>query len=793
MSLKEKAKELVTQMTLEEKAGLCSGYDSWSLKGIKPLGLPSVMVADGPHGLRKQVDSSDHLGLNDSVPATCFPTASSLACSFDRELLYEIGKALGEECQEEQVAVLLGPGINQKRSPLCGRNFEYFSEDPLLSGELGASWIQGVQSQRVGTSLKHFAVNNQEKKRMTVDAIVDERALRETYLKAFEIAIKKGKPWTVMSAYNRVNGSYCSESVFLLEKVLREEWGFEGLVVSDWGATNDRVAGLLFGLDLEMPGNGGYNDRQIVEAVEKGILPEEVLDVSACRVTELVLKAKENSVKGFKYDREAHHQLAVRAAEESAVLLKNIDNILPGNFNQNAAIVGVFAKEPRYQGSGSSKVKPFRLDNAWDALTEAGLRAEYASGYSLDNHCVDEHLLTEACRVAQDKDIVYVFVGLPDSYESEGFDRKDLSLPESHNRLVEELVTVNQNIVVVLLCGAPVELPWADKVKAILLGYLGGQGGGRAIANLLMGKAIPSGKLAETWPVCLEDTPSYQHFPGDKDTVEYRESIFVGYRYYNTFAVEVRYPFGHGLSYSSFAYSDMEIDKKDKVTVSFTIKNIGNYKAREIAQVYVSSNNDRVFRPANELRGFKKVLLEPGQSTRVSVVLNPSAFAYYNTLIKDWYVKSGTYTIMVGPSSTVFPLTTTVQINSPRRAEPDYLENTSGYFNGKFSREEFAVLYGLPLPEGNRVKAYPFDINDTLHDVEVTFFGRLFVWVTKKVALRMAKDKETKKMVASMLPDLPIRAIMFMGGKTVPPIKIEGILDLINKKYLKGIQKILRG
>jgi len=598
MANREEVKSMLAQLTVQEKAALCSGKDFWFLKGVEKLGLPEMMLTDGPHGLRKQAGDSDHVGLSHSVPATCFPTASASACSFDPELLEEMGKAIGEECRQEDVGILLGPGVNMKRSPLCGRNFEYFSEDPLLAGELAAGFIRGLQGQHVGASIKHFAVNNQEKRRMVVDAVVDERTLREIYLKAFEIAIRKSHPWTVMCSYNRVMGEFASQNPFLLTQVLRKEWGFDGAVISDWGATVDRVKALKAGLDLEMPHTDGINDARVKQAVEAGVLPEGKLDETAERVIEMMLKAQEREP--LRYDAEAHHNLAARVAAESAVLLKNEGGILPGSRDARTAVIGAMAKESRYQGAGSSKIVPLRLDNAWDELKALGVEAEYAEGYRLDTNDEEEELVQEACRVAQGKDIVYLFAGLPDRYEAESFDRTSMAMPENQNRLIEAVSAVNPNLVVVLMGGAPMELPWADKARAILLMYLGGEACGQACAALLLGKSTPSGRLAETWPMKGEDNPSSPYFPGYPLTVEYREGPFIGYRYYDSAGVKVRFPFGFGLSYTSFAYRELSVSKgsldglDDEVHICCKVKNTGGRAGKEVVQVYVHWKDSRI-------------------------------------------------------------------------------------------------------------------------------------------------------------------------------------------------------
>lgn len=652
-------KQIVSQLTLEEKAGLCSGLNFWHTKGVERLGIPSVMVTDGPHGLRKQSGSSDHLGLLDSVPATCFPSAAGLACSWDVQLVNEVGVALGEECQAEDVAVLLGPGANIKRSPLCGRNFEYFSEDPYLSSEMAAAHINGVQSQGIGTSLKHFAVNNQEHRRMTTDAIVDERTLREIYLASFEGAVIKGQPWTVMSSYNQVNGAFASENSRLLTEILKEEWGHEGFVVSDWGAVNERVAGLAAGLELEMPSSNGSGDRKIVEAVQNGKLSEEALNNAVERILTVVFKAVDNKKENAVYDADAHHQLATKVAAESMVLLKNEQAILPLPKSGSIAVIGAFANAPRYQGGGSSHIKPTKLDNTLSEITRtagAAAQVSYAQGYSLDNDDHDEQLIQEAKDKAGTADVVVLFIGLPDRYESEGYDRQHLNIPGNQLALIEAVAEVQSNLVVVLSNGSPIVMPWLGKAKAVLEGYLGGQAVGGAIAALLFGDANPSGKLAETFPVKLSDNPSFLNFPGEGDKVEYKEGVFVGYRYYDTKEIEPLFPFGYGLSYTTFVYrnlkvSQTELTDQDTVTVSVDVRNTGTVAGKEIVQLYVRDSISTVNRPSKELKGFAKIELQPGEQQTVSFELGKRAFAYYNVDLKDWHVETGEFEILVGASS----------------------------------------------------------------------------------------------------------------------------------------------
>jgi len=697
----EDIKKLILEMTLEEKAGLCSGLDFWHTKSVERLGIPSIMMADGPHGLRKQSGKNENLMDNNSIPATCFPTFSAVACSWDRELTERLGAALGEECLAEKVSILLGPGTNIKRSPLCGRNFEYFSEDPYLSAEMAASHIKGVQNQGIGTSLKHFAANNQECRRMTINALVDERTLREIYLASFEGAVAKSEPWTVMCSYNKLNGEYTSENKYLLTDILRKEWGYKGFVMSDWGAVNERTAGLAAGLELEMPSSGGIGDKKIIEAVNAGVLSEEMLNIAVEKILKVVLKAVKNIKNKYSYDREAHHKLAQNIARESIVLLKNKDRVLPLKKSGTIAVIGSFAKIPRYQGGGSSHVNASILDIPYEEIVRsAGSIAKvlYASGYRADEYggafnktelksnsdLPDNDLIKEAKAAAVQADVAVIFAGLPDAYESEGFDRKHLEIPKGQQALIEEVGKIQPNTIVVLSNGSPVEMPWLCSVKGVIEGYLGGQGFGRAIADILFGEANPCGKLAETFPQRLCDTPSFLNFPGDKDKVEYREGLFVGYRYYDAKEIEPLFPFGFGLSYTNFEYSNISIDKKElydneELTITFKIKNTGEYPGKEIAQLYVRDLESSVIRPLKELKGFVKAALNPGEEESVSISLNKRAFAYYNTEIKDWYVESGDFEILIGKSSADIVLTEMVHVKSTNIINKPITANTTVY------------------------------------------------------------------------------------------------------------------
>ncbi len=793
--------DIISKMTLQQKAEFCSGKDFWHLQENEELGLPSIMVCDGPHGLRKKKDKKEKGELMSSKPATCFPTAVTTASSWNPELIEEMGKALGEECLEEKVSVLLGPGINIKRSPLCGRNFEYFSEDPYLAGRIGTSFVKGVQSMGVGTSLKHFAANNQETRRMTVDSVVDERTLREIYLAAFEPVVKEAQPWTVMNAYNRLNGEYCAEHKWLLNDVLREDWGFEGIVVTDWGANNDKVLGLKAGQDLEMPTSFGIAAAKIVEAVNNGELDEAVLDTCVDRIVDLILKSKE-SLRDYVYDKDDHHALARKIAGESMVLLKNKNNMLPLDKSKKIALIGEMAKNPRYQGAGSSLINPTKLDNSFDELMNEGVSLEYAPGYERKSDKPAENLIAEAVEIAKNADVAVLFVGLTESYETEGNDRKHINLPESHNALVDAVCAACEKVVVVLSGGCPVTMPWLDKVDAVLNGYLGGQAGGSAIVDILLGKVNPSGKLAETYPVALEETASSANFPGNPLTVEYREGIYVGYRYFDTAKKDVLFPFGYGLSYTSFEYSDMKlsadsIKDTDTLTVSFKVKNTGAVAGAEIAQVYVKDSESTVFRPEKELKGFKKVFLAPGEEKEVEITLCKRAFAYYNVALGDWHVETGAFEILVGASSRDIKLTETVNVESTVAAVvPDYKETAPCYYGADVmavSDEQFEALLGRPIPLTHRDPSVPLGINNTLEDSMSGKAGGKICRLIMKI-MGMLPDDGNKDMMEAMALQIPIRCMMSMSMGVFSEKMAGGLLTILNDQgTMKGIGKILSG
>ncbi len=797
-----KHKDLISQMTLKEKASLCSGKDFWHLKSIERLGLPEIMVCDGPHGLRKQNAENKKVGIGNSYPATCFPTAVTTACSWDRDLIYKMGQALAEECLQHGVSVLLGPGVNIKRSPLCGRNFEYFSEDPELAGEMGAAFIAGVQSKGIGTSLKHFAGNSQEMKRMTSNSIIDERALREIYLRAFEKAVKKSQPWTVMNAYNLLNGTYCSENDWLQNKVLRDEWGFKGAVISDWGAVNDRVAGLNAGNDLEMPSSGGVNDAKIVEAVKCGVIDETTLDERVDKLIDIILKGAANKKPGYKFDVKAHNLLSRQIAEQSMVLLKNDGNILPLKRveGEYVAVIGAFADNPRYQGAGSSIINPTMIDSGRRAFNNSPISVKFADGYDRSGKRKNEDAyITEACNLAKNASKAVVFIGLTDDYESEGFDRSTMKLPDGHNRLVEAVSRVNDNVIVVLEGGSPVEMPWADDVKAILNAYLGGQSVAPAIVDVLTGKANPCGKLAETYPVCLKDTPTSFRYPDSKEDVQYRESIFIGYRYYDKVERNVRFPFGFGLSYTSFEYSDIKLKKKnltkgEGAKVTFTIKNTGDVAGSEIAQVYVAKPESKIFRAPKELKGFVKIHLEPGEEKKVTVELDDRAFAFWNTATEDWCVESGEYKILVGASSRDIRLEAAAKMKSEDdETIVDLRESAGVYFDGDPARareDDFKVIYG------GEFKLAPEITSDSLNNsIERSKDKGLAKFIYNTVDLAMKpKGGVGSSMITNTIMQTPIRNYVSMSNGLFTEDMADGLLKVFEgKDVAKGVGKIAKG
>ncbi|MBQ6959785.1 MAG: glycoside hydrolase family 3 C-terminal domain-containing protein [Clostridia bacterium] len=674
------AKELVREMTLEEKCSMLSGLDFWHTQPIPRLGIEAVMVSDGPHGLRKQAEKTDHLGLNESIPAVCFPAACAMAASFDRALLRRVGEAMGDQCQHEQVGVNLGPAINIKRSPLCGRNFEYMSEDPYLAGELAVSLIQGVQSKNVGVSVKHFAANNQEHRRMSSDSVVDERTLREIYLPAFEAAAKRGHAWTFMCSYNKLNGEYASQHKWLLTDLLRKEWGFDGYVMSDWGAVSDRVKGVEAGLDLEMPSSNGERDRAVMKAVQEGRLDEKYVDQAVERILDVNLRYLNNAKPETPWDKEADHALAGRAAAECMVLLKNEDNILPLKKEEKVAVIGEFAAKPRYQGGGSSHINSFKVTSLLNALA-GEQNITYAQGCAIKSEETDAALLAAAVEAAKAADKAVVVAGLPDSFESEGYDRTHMRMPENQVALIEAVAKANPNTVVLLYNGSPVEMPWIDCVKGVIEGYLGGQNVGFASRAVLYGEVNPCGRLPETLPEHLEDTPCYLTYGGEGNRAEYTEGVFVGYRWYTSKLQPVLFPFGYGLSYTQFAYANLRLSANsikdtDTVTVQVDVTNIGAVPGKEVVQLYVAPPKTDLIRPVRELKGFEKVELQPGETKTVSFTLDERSFAYWNTALHGWHVVSGDYDIQICRNAEEVELGASLQVTGTKAPPRHYDADT---------------------------------------------------------------------------------------------------------------------
>ncbi len=672
-------KAILSQMTLEEKAAFCSGRDFWRTKAIDRLGVPSVMMCDGPHGLRKQEGEGDHLGINKSIETVCYPTAAALASSFDRDVMRQLGEALGRECQAEDVAMLLGPGLNIKRSPLCGRNFEYFSEDPHLAGEMGAAYVQALQGEGVAACAKHFACNDQETLRMSGSSNLDERTLREIYLPAFEGVVKKGKTRSLMCAYNAINGEFCAENKLLLTDILRDEWSSDAFVVTDWGAIKDRAKGVAAGLDLEMPGGPNATGEEIVEAVREGTLSEADLDRAVLRLLTFVKDCVDQRRSDATIDRDACRRLARKLAGECAVLMKNEGGLLPLQEGRTVAFIGEFAEKPRFQGAGSSHIN---VPHAVSALESAGDAVVYARGYDAHSDATDAALLKEAVEVAKRAEVAVIFAGLPDAFETEGADREHMRLPDNQNELIAAVAAANPHTVVVLHGGSPVELPWLERTPAVLCVYLGGEQVGAATVDLLYGRVNPSGHLAETWPIRLQDNPSYLNFPGEEGVVTYAEGIFVGYRYYDKKDMPVNFCFGHGLSYARFEYADLTVDKEnvtdqETVTVSVDVKNTGSVAGKAVAQLYVRDVESAVRRPVRELRAFEKVALEPGEIQTVRFALDKRAFAYWEPRCHDFFVESGEFVIEIGESSRDIRLSRSIQVKGTVELPFTVTENTT--------------------------------------------------------------------------------------------------------------------
>ena len=788
-----KHQDILKKMTLEEKAAFLSGKNEWQSRDISRLGIPSIFCSDGPHGIRKQVGAGDHLGLNESVPATCFPTAATIANSWNEELGQEIGAALGEEAAVQDVNILLGPGLNMKRSPLCGRNFEYFAEDPFLAGKMAAAYVRGIQSQGVFACPKHFAVNSQELRRMAMDSVVDERTLREIYLTGFEIAIKEGKAKAVMSSYNEVNGVYANENKHLLQEILRDEWGFDGIVVTDWGASNDHAGGVAAGSNLEMPGPGLDSARELLRAVRDGSLTVEELDRCVDELLDAVLLLSENAGKREdSFDRDAHHDLARRAAVESAVLLKNEDGILPLAPKTKVALIGDFAVEPRYQGAGSSMVNATSVETMEKVIGDYDLQlAGLGRGY-LRNGEEDAVLRKEALDLAQNADVVLYCFGLDEISESEGLDRTHMRIPQNQIELLEALMKVNPQIVGILSAGSAIEMPWHNSLKAILHGYLYGQAGASAMLELITGKANPSGRLNETYPIRYEDTPAYRNFPSTERTAEYREAIYIGYRYYDSSKVRVQYPFGFGLSYTTFEYSDLRVNQKG---VRVTVANTGSFDGAEVVQLYVGLPNAIVFRPEKELKGFAKVFLKKGESKEVAIPFDDKTFRYWNVKTNRWEIEMGRYVVMVGASVSDIRLKETLEVKGTTNGYPYNPAQLPYYYTGlaqNISDSEFETLLGHPIPSGKW--SGELGPNDAICQMYYAKSG-LARLIYKRLTAMKKRSEDAGKPDLNILfiYNMPFRALAKMTGGLVSMEMTEGILDAVNGHFFKGIGKIIGG
>ena len=777
----------IPKMALEEKIALGSGRDFWHTKAMEAYGIPSLMVADGPHGLRKQEDTADMLGLNQSVPATSFPTAVSSACSWDRELLKQEGEAIAKEALANGVGVVLGPGANIKRNPRCGRNFEYFSEDPCLTGELAAAFIQGAESTGAGTSLKHFAFNNQEYKRFSSDSIVDERAMREIYLAGFETAVKKGHPATVMCAYNKINGEHCSDSKKLLTDILRKDWGFDGMVVTDWGAMSDRIKGYEAGCDLNMPGGSAFMEKEAADAVREGRLDESLVDESVQRILQVVDRGVKALEKAEAVDMESHYSLAGRIAAESAVLLKNDGGILPLSESDNVVFVGHMAEEVRYQGAGSSHINPWRLTS----VTEVCPEVPYIQGCCPDGSTTEE-LLTEVGKASAEAGKVVVFAGLTPKYESEGFDRENLQMPEGHIKMIRAAAEANKNVVVVLMCGSVVELPWLDSVKGLLYMGLPGEAAGAAIKDLLYGAVCPSGKLAETWPMKKEDCICDSYYGSPNKDAQYRESVYVGYRYYTSVQKKVRFPFGYGLSYTKFAYSDLQVEC-DKV--SCVVTNTGNVPGKEIVQLYIEQADAEIYRPIRELKDFAKVALEPGESKKIAFTLNDRCFAIWDD---GWKVPAGTYRICIGRNSEEMVLASTMEMEGlPKNAFSQTMQNAPDWYlelKGIPAKEDLETLLGrkikeIPLEKGK------FTMENSV--MEIKDYSLIMKVLYKALELVMAKrfggkvdyDNPEFRMMMCSAADASLTGMKINGGMNNHVL--EGMLLMANGHFFKGIRRMI--
>ena len=780
---------LLKKLTLEEKCALLSGAETFKTRGMPEHGIPQIWLSDGPHGLRKQAGESDHLGLNPSVPATCFPTASAVANSWDAALGEEIGAALGEEAAAQEVSVVLGPGLNMKRNPLCGRSFEYFSEDPYLAGKLAAGYIRGIQSKGVAACPKHFAVNSQETRRMASDSIVDERTLREIYLTGFEIAVKEGHPRSIMSSYNLVNGTYANENKHLLMEILRGEWGFDGAVITDWGGSNDHALGVKNGSTLEMPAPGGDSMRELLAAVESGKISESDIDARLSELLPLVFDTKAAlDAAPREFDAAAHHALARRAAEESLVLLKNEGSLLPLAAGSKVAVIGDFAKNPRYQGAGSSMVNSTQVDVLLDKLIDSELNViGYQQGF--DRHGKpDAALQKSACELATQADTVILCMGLDEIAESEGLDRSNLRLAQNQVDLLQAVAAVNPKIVVVLYSGSVVETPWLDNCQALLYAALGGQAGAGAVANALTGKVNPCGKLAETWPLTYADVPSAADFATRRKTVEYREGLYIGYRYFTTAEKAVRFPFGYGMSYTTFAYSDMAADEQG---VSLTVTNTGSVAGTEIVQLYVAKKNSDLFRPAKELKGFARVTLAPGEKQRITITLDDKAFRFWNVKANRWEIEGGEYELLVGASVEDIRLCEKISVHGTATVHPYEDRDLDCYYKGDVlhvSDADFEKLLGHPIPNGKT----KIDRNLTLGELNHARSPLgWFVWLVLTILLDVSYKRGKPDLNILFQYNMPLRALAKMTNGAISMGMVDGIVMELQGFWILGLVRVI--
>ncbi|MBD5394644.1 MAG: glycosyl hydrolase [Lachnospiraceae bacterium] len=792
--------DIIQSMTTGEKISLLSGRDIWSTKPLKRLNIPAIYLSDGPHGIRKQIGASDHLGLNASQPSTCFPTASTVANSWNEELAEKIGEMLGEEAGSQNVNVLLGPGLNMKRSPLCGRNFEYFSEDPYLSGKMAAAYIRGIQKKGIAACPKHFAVNNRETMRMEDNSIVDERTLRELYLTGFEIAVKEGKPKAIMTSYNRINGVYANENAHLLQDILREEWGFNGAVITDWGGSNDHTKGVEAGSTLEMPGTAGDSDRQLQQALKEGRIREEIIDERVDEILRLISSTRIKEKKSMDTYIEAHHAAAEKAAEESLVLLKNNDDILPLREGTAVAVIGEFADVPRYQGAGSSIVNPTKTDSALDLIKEFPLQVKgYERGYKR-NKKTDEGLIKKAVKLASNVQAVLLYMGLDEASESEGLDRTHLRIPESQIKLLKAVSEVNKNIIVILSSGSVVEMPWIEKCKALLYAGLGGQAGAGAVLKAITGQINPSGKLSETYPLSYKDTPVCRYWKKDSYESEYREGLYIGYRYYETANVAVQFPFGFGLSYTQFTYQNLTVSEKG---VSFTLKNTGTRDGAEIAQMYISKPEGMCYRPVKELKGFQKVFLKAGEEKQVQIPFDDKTFRYYDAERKQWQQEKGIYHIRIGASVADIRLENDyiLQVKKQEDAEsPNDVGRSHrilSYYSGKVtqvSEKEFEELLGYSVHRKNFEPGMQLEMNDAICKMcYAKSMAARFVFTILKYKKERSEKRDIPDLNIQFIYNMPFRGIAKMMNGLISMEMAEAILLIVNGHFQKGMGSLIRG